>query len=88
MMSVSIARSSAALAAMVLVISACSRPAEVPIQASSTAPDDRSGTPSDQPSVTTVPEILRFTAPQLGGGIVHGADHAGEDVALWFWAPW
>ena len=35
-----------------------------------------------------VPEVLRFSAPRLGGGTVEGEDFSGEDVALWFWAPW
>jgi hypothetical protein len=37
---------------------------------------------------TTVPEILDFSAPALGGGTVEGADYAGADLAIWFWAPW
>ncbi|HEY5905680.1 MAG TPA: hypothetical protein VIX39_07695 [Actinomycetota bacterium] len=36
----------------------------------------------------TVPEVLRFSAPRLGGGTVEGEDFSGQDVALWFWAPW
>jgi hypothetical protein len=35
-----------------------------------------------------VPEVLRFSAPRLGGGTVEGEDFSGQDVALWFWAPW
>ena len=35
-----------------------------------------------------VPEILDFSAPRLEGGEVNGADYSGDDVALWFWAPW
>ena len=33
-------------------------------------------------------DVLDFTAPLVGGGTLHGADYAGEDVAIWFWAPW
>ncbi len=33
-------------------------------------------------------EILRFSAPRLGGGTVEREDFAGRDVAFWFWAPW
>jgi hypothetical protein len=36
----------------------------------------------------SIPEVLDFTAPQLGGGILSGADYSGKDVAIWFWAPW
>jgi hypothetical protein len=35
-----------------------------------------------------VPPELRFTAPRLGGGTVRGADFAGHDLVMWFWAPW
>jgi ABC-type glycerol-3-phosphate transport system substrate-binding protein len=37
---------------------------------------------------TEVPEALDFVAPDLRGGEVVGADLAGQDVVLWFWAPW
>ena len=37
---------------------------------------------------TETPDILRFKAPRLSGGVLHGEDYAGTDVALWFWAPW
>lgn len=37
---------------------------------------------------TEVPDVLRFTAPALGGGTIRGADFAGEDLVMWFWAPW
>lgn len=29
-----------------------------------------------------------FSGPRLGGGQVDAVSYAGEDVALWFWAPW
>lgn len=32
--------------------------------------------------------ILDFSAPGLDGPAVRGADYSGQDVALWFWAPW
>lgn len=35
-----------------------------------------------------VPEPLRFTAAGISGSPIAGADFAGQDVALWFWAPW
>jgi hypothetical protein len=37
---------------------------------------------------TAEPEILRFDAPRLGGGQIHGTNYAGKDLAIWFWAPW
>lgn len=35
-----------------------------------------------------VPDALQFRAAGLDGTAVNGADFAGKDVALWFWAPW
>jgi hypothetical protein len=42
---------------------------------------------SETPS-SAMAEVLDFTAPQLGGGTLEGADYAGKDTAIWFWAPW
>lgn len=55
-----------------------------------------SGAPTSTPSTTgpaapaavEVPDVLRFRAPGIDGSEVVGADYAGRDVALWFWAPW
>ena len=44
--------------------------------------------PSSGGASVAVAEILDFTAPRLGGGTVDGADYAGKDTAIWFWAPW
>jgi hypothetical protein len=54
------------------------------------APDpDDAPEPADEPEdAVVVPALLDFTAPGVGGGQVVGAEHAGEAVALWFWAPW
>jgi len=35
-----------------------------------------------------VPDVLRFSGPLLEGGTLDGTTLAGQDVALWFWAPW
>ena len=35
----------------------------------------------------SVPELLQFTAPLVGGGEFKGADRAGQATAFWFWAP-
>ena len=53
---------------------------------------------ADGPDATTPPAadrstpaatgVLAFSAPQLGGGTIEGADFSGRDVAFWFWAPW
>lgn len=34
-----------------------------------------------------IPELLRFSAPLVGGGTFSGADYAGRATAFWFWAP-
>jgi hypothetical protein len=39
-------------------------------------------------ALAEVPKALQFTASGVDGGKVVGADFAGKDVALWFWAPW
>ena len=38
-------------------------------------------------NVSVVPEVLRFTAPRVGGGTVDATAYAGRPVAFWFWAP-
>lgn len=35
-----------------------------------------------------VPEYLDFVAPDVRGGQVIGAELAGQDLVIWFWAPW
>ena len=49
-------------------------------------PPAATGATGESPADT--PDILRFRAPALAGGVLHGSDYAGTDVALWFWAPW
>jgi len=47
------------------------------------------GEPSHtQGAVKSQGSLLDFRAPKLGGGVVNGNDFAGQDLALWFWAPW
>lgn len=45
-------------------------------------------TPGPDDGAATVPASLDFAAPALGGGTFEGASLAGNDVILWFWAPW
>lgn len=70
-------RLAAALAVLALAASACSQGGTT----GSGGPPATSGSPG-------VAELLDFTAPVLGGGTLRGADYAGKDVAIWFWAPW
>ncbi len=70
--------------AMAVLAAACSSTPQA-----STAPS-RSAAPSTGGGggVPAVPATLDFTAPKLGGGTLNGADYAGQDTAIWFWAPW
>jgi len=100
MMPARIAHSLAGVALLVLVSTACAGPAGLAdTGARSATPTDRpEPAPSQAPSASDggdraadaghVPKALRFSAPQLGGGTIEGADYAGRDVAFWFWAPW
>ncbi len=36
---------------------------------------------------TDTPDILRFTAPLVGGGEIDASTTAGTPTAFWFWAP-
>jgi hypothetical protein len=72
---------------VVILASSCGRPLDEPASIRPSEP----GPPA--PSSTTVspagsPRELRFTEPRLGGGTVRGADFAGHDLVMWFWAPW
>ncbi len=65
---------------------AASQPAES--SAVQPSPDPGGGGGGGESGGGPVPEVLRFSAPRLGGGTVEGEDFSGQDVALWFWAPW
>lgn len=89
-------RTLATLALLGLVLASCSSPGgsgEGPSPSRSTQ-GSAAGTPAGptagggEGGGGKVPEVLRFSAPRLGGGTVEGKDFSGEDVALWFWAPW
>lgn len=84
-----------------LLLHACSAagtPSIQPDMAGQTAsPTDVTADSSQQPAPTAAPEeqatsaqavALDFTAREVGGGTVHGAQSAGVPVVLWMWAPW
>jgi hypothetical protein len=80
-----------ALAAALVGCSGSNATTTTPQDTPSSAQPDTEDAPGDgdrsaQP--VRVPEELRFTADTVGGGRFVGEDHAGEDLALWFWAPW
>lgn len=49
--------------------------------------DPSSAEPTAAPTGDAVPELLRWTAPLLGGGEISGAALADRPLMLWFWAP-
>ena len=67
--------------AMVACSSASSDVGDLPSGATASSSNGAAGT-------GTVSEVLDFTAPSLEGGAITGADYAGKDLAIWFWAPW
>lgn len=79
----------AAGAALVLATVACStNPGTPPTPSGSAGTRAAAQGGGASPATTDAAEVLRFTAPRLGGGTVDGRDLAGRDVAFWFWAPW
>ena len=56
-------------------------PAEVASDDSTPAAADALTDPGD------APELLRFTAPLVGGGEIDATTTAGTPTAFWFWSP-
>lgn len=61
---------------------AASPPADEPPPAETT---DETPPEAEEPRA---PKELRFEVPALSGGTIRGADFAGKDLVVWFWAPW
>ncbi|MGZ8623858.1 MAG: hypothetical protein ACXWYQ_06815 [Actinomycetota bacterium] len=77
--------------ALTLVAGACSAigtEADTPAPPRSSSPSASAGATDGAPSDGDVAEVLRFSAPRLGGGTIDGEDFSGRDTAFWFWAPW
>jgi len=75
------------IGALATVAVACSSSTGV-IDTSPTARAPRSPSVASPESSDPIPGVLDFSAPRVGGGTVEGADYAGKDLAIWFWAPW
>ena len=45
-----------------------------------------SGSETDDAGTASWPHT--FVADEIGGGQIDATDLAGQDVILWFWAPW
>lgn len=73
----------AALLALLLIAAACG--GDDSSTATAPAAGDSSGETADTGS--DLPEQF-FTAPTVGGGQIDLGDLQGQDVVLWFWAPW
>jgi len=44
-------------------------------------------TPAESPAAESAwPH--EFQAPLIGGGTIDTGDYVGQDLVLWFWAPW
>ena len=52
------------------------------------APGSPPGPPVPTGTSDAVPEALAFTATTVEGEPFEGADHSGQDLMVWFWAPW
>ncbi len=52
--------------------------------------DDQSPPPSEdaEPDADASDWPHTFVAEQVDGSIFDAGDHAGQDLVLWFWAPW
>jgi hypothetical protein len=48
---------------------------------------DDGDTAGSEPPAAEAPEILRFSAPVVGGGELDLAAYGDRPVLLWFWAP-
>jgi len=70
-------RHRAALLAMILLVAACAGPVDRPAAG---------GPETSLPPATSSAPF--GTVDLVGGGQIDGAELAGRDVALWFWAPW
>ena len=78
-MNTSLARLAALLMVMALGAAACG--------SSDTAAPASPGAESTAPAEPE-PSILEITAPAADGSTITLSDYAGQDLMLWFWAPW
>jgi len=88
-------RLAASLLAVALAAAACGGSGDDDVAAApaaesttTTSAGTSSSTEAGAPAGPAVPEQLDFVAPDVRGGQVIGADFAGQDLVIWFWAPW
>lgn len=53
-----------------------------------TNPSTPAATNPEPPQKIAVPAALSWTGNDLAGNPINAAEFAGQDVLLWFWAPW
>lgn len=58
-----------------------------PVSTDPATSDPTAVPPTTGAASVEAPEVLRFSAPLVGGGTFDGAAVAGKPVAFWFWAP-
>ena len=81
------------LAVLVLVTGACgdvadtTAPAPMPAPTTAVEVAAYGSEPAAGVQGAAVPDELGFEAVLIGGGTLHGAVLAGQDVLFWFWAP-
>ena len=81
------------LAVLMLVAGACgdvadtTAPAPMPAPTTTVEAAAYGSGPAAGVEGAVVPDELGFEAVLIGGGTLHGADLAGQDVLFWFWAP-
>lgn len=87
-------RLAASLLAVALAAAACGGSGDEDVSAAPAAETTTTtagtslSTEAGAPAGPAVPEQLDFVAPDVRGGQVVGADFAGQDLVIWFWAPW
>ena len=87
--------------AALLVVAACGSddgaqrtPADTVVPTDATGPAPTGEAPDPVPAADqavqeefTVPDVLRFSAPTVGGGEIDATSLAGTPTVFWFWAP-
>ena len=89
----SLSRITAALISAVLLVSACGDGTDD--EATPAQPDPTTTTTTEGSSPTTVASDSvavswphDWTEERVGGGLFDAGDYEGQDLVLWFWAPW
>ncbi len=49
---------------------------------------DVSGDSADSTEAAAPSSLLDISAPTADGSTIELSDYAGQDLLLWFWAPW